>query len=623
MRAILLCLLAVSLSAGSSAWAAAGDDDENGRSAEKGSPSAEKKLSKTAKSETNSGSNLGTNTETNSGTNPEKPATANPAIASEVQQLRQLVQEQAERLRGLQQRLADVEGEIAVSKPASASTVASATDAVQPATPTESTPASGGLLATAQPAGLPSSIPQPGLAQPAGPQAEDKEREKKPSPLYFEIGRAKFSPGGFVDATSFTRSTNLGSGIATSFGAGPFNNTTAGRLSEFHFSAQYSRLSLKVDAPVTDSTSLTGYVETDFLGFQPANANITSNSDPLRLRVFWANVKHDKWEVLGGEEWSLMTPNRVGLSPYTADVFYTYNEDPNFQVGLIWARQAQFRVIYHPTQKLAVGASAENPQQFAPASVVFPSATFLTQFDNGSSATNTPSASTNTAVPNLHPDIIVKVAYDSELMRRPFHVEVAGLIRSFRVFNTLVTPNRTSTITGGGGSINFNLQLIKNLTLIGNSFYSDGGGRYLGGLGPDAIVKANGTLSAVHSGGGIGGLEWQASRRYMFDAYYGAAYFKRNFDALPTAGSTCNGLVGFSCVGFGFPGSANTTSRAIQEATFDVIPTLWSSEEYGKLEVIGQYSYLVRSPWSTLTTPPTPKNAHLSMVYAGIRYILP
>jgi hypothetical protein len=109
----------------------------------------------------------------------------------------------------------------------------------------------------------------------------------------------------------------------------------------------------------------------------------------------------------------------------------------------------------------------------------------------------------------------------------------------------------------------------------------------------------------------------------MFDAYYGAAYFQRNFGALPTPGSTCNGLIGFSCVGFGFPGSANITNRAIQEATFDAIPTLWSNENYGKFQVIMQYSYLVRSPWSTLTTPPTPKNAHLSMVYAGIRYILP
>jgi hypothetical protein len=593
MRGIISCVIAVSLFAGSPARAAAGDDDKYGRSNEKSSASAEKKPSETA----------------NPGSNPGKPAAANPAIESEVRQLRQLVQEQAEQLRGLQQRLADVEGEVAAGKPATTKAASSVTGAAeQLTTPAES------AGSTAQPAAEPS---------PAATQEEDKGQGKKPSPLYFEIGRAKFSPGGFVDATSFTRSTNLGGGIATAFQNLPFNNTPQGRLSETHFSAQYSRLSLKVDAPVTDATSLTGYVEADFLGFQPANAFITSNSNSLRMRVYWANVKHGNWEVLGGQEWSLLTPNRVGLSPYTPDVFYTFNEDPNFQVGLIWARQAQFRVTYHPTQKLAVGLSAENPQQFAPASVVFPSTTFLTQFDNGSSATNTPSASTNTSVPNLHPDIILKVAYDTELGHRPFHVEAAGLIRSFRVFNTLATPNRTDTITGGGGSINLNLQLIRNLTLIANSFYSDGGGRYNEGLGPDAIVKPNGSLSAVHSGSGLAGLEWQASRRYMFDAYYGAAYFERNFGLFPTPGSTCNGRAGFSCVGFGFPGSANTTNRAIQEATFDVIPTLWSSENYGKFQVITQYSYLVRSPWSTLTIPPTPKNAHLSMVYAGIRYILP
>ena len=215
----------------------------------------------------------------------------------------------------------------------------------------------------------------------------------------------------------------------------------------------------------------------------------------------------------------------------------------------------------------------------------------------------------------------MKTSYDTELGHRPFHIEAAGLIRSFRVLNTLVTPNRTDTITGGGGSINLFLQVVKNLTLVGTSFYSDGGGRYIFGLGPDAIVKPNGNLSAVHSGSGIGGLEWQASRRYMFYSYYGGAYFKRNFGLLLTPGSSCAGVFGFSCVGFGFRGSANTSNRAIQEATFGVIPTLWSSENYGKFQVITQYSYLTRSPWSV--APGEPENAHLSMVYAGIRYILP
>jgi hypothetical protein len=166
------------------------------------------------------------------------PAAPNPAIESELQQLRQLVQEQAERLHGLQQRLANVEGAVAAGKSVSTDGASPATSAVQPATPAES-------AASSEPS--------------ATRQMNDGDQEKKPSPLYFEIGKAKFTPGGFVDFTSVTRSTNLGSGIATSFGSIPYSNTTQGRLSEFHFSAQYSRLSLKVDAPVTDSTSLTSY----------------------------------------------------------------------------------------------------------------------------------------------------------------------------------------------------------------------------------------------------------------------------------------------------------------------------------------------------------------------------
>jgi hypothetical protein len=188
----------------------------------------------------------------------------------------------------------------------------------------------------------------------------------------------------------------------------------------------------------------------------------------------------------------------------------------------------------------------------------------------------------------------------------------------------LTTPATTNTITGGGGSLNFNFELVHNLRLIANSFYSYGGGRYIFGLGPDVIVKPDGTLSGVHAGSGIGGFEYQATPRYMFYSYYGAAYFARNFAAQPTPGSSCNGLAGFTCVGFGFPGSGETTNRAVQEATFGVIPTLWSNENFGRLQIISQYSYLIRSPWSVLSTTGTnPRNAHTNMVYLGLRYILP
>src|SRR5260370_8010722 len=111
MRGMPFSLLAVSLLAGSSAWATGANDDKDARSSEKSSPSPEKKPSETAKP----------------GTNPGTPPAANAALESEVQQLRQLVQEQAERLRGLQQRLTDVQTQIATGKPPSSSTPSSAT----------------------------------------------------------------------------------------------------------------------------------------------------------------------------------------------------------------------------------------------------------------------------------------------------------------------------------------------------------------------------------------------------------------------------------------------------------------------------------------------------------------
>jgi len=527
------------------------------------------------------------------------------AVKSELQDLRDIVQTQSEQLQDLRKRLAALETGGTSSK-----------EAVTPAI----VPPAGSIQALAAVETSAASMPPAAMVQDAS-----RGQNESKSPLSFKIGSADFTPGGFVDFTTFYRSTDVGSGIATSFGSIPYSNQLPqARMSETRLSAQYSRLSLKVDAHLTDSTTITGYVESDFLGFQPANAFQTANSDSLRLRVYWANVRHGKWEVLGGQAWSLMTPNRVGVSPLTPDVFYTLDEDPNFQVGLTWLRQPQFRVTYHPTSNWAIAVSLENPQQFVPGSVVFPSPFFTPQFDNGSGSTSAASSATNTAVPNLHPDIVVKTAVDSHLAGRSLHIEAAGLIRSFRVFNNLTTPASTNTITGGGGSLNFNYEVVHNLRLIANSFYSYGGGRYIFGLGPDVIVKPDGTLSGVHAGSGIGGFEYQATPSYMFYSYYGAAYFARNFAAQPTPGSTCNGLAGFACVGFGFPGSGETTNRAVQEATFGVIPTLWSNENFGRLQIISQYSYLIRSPWSTLSTTGTnPRNAHTNMVYLGLRYILP
>jgi hypothetical protein len=162
------------------------------------------------------------------------------------------------------------------------------------------------------------------------------------------------------------------------------------------------------------------------------------------------------------------------------------------------------------------------------------------------------------------------------------------------------------TATEAGGSLNANLEVIRNLKLILNTFYSDGGGRYIFGLSPDLIVRPGGTLSLVHSSSGIGGLEYQAGKKTLLSAYYGGTYFQHNFAVDPATGNF---------VGFGFPGSS--ANRTVQEGTAGLTQALWTNKNYGTLQLISQYSYVTRSLWSASLGQPG--NAHAHLVYMDLR----
>jgi hypothetical protein len=411
-----------------------------------------------------------------------------------------------------------------------------------------------------------------------------------------------------MDFSTIFRSTNGGSGLGTNFGSIPFNNTTAGRLSETRLTAQNSRIGLRVDTKVKD-LSVLGYFESDFLGFTPGNLVVTSNSDSNRLRVYFVDVRKDKLEFLGGQSWSMLTPNRKGLSPIPGDIFYTQNIDTNYQVGLVWARSPQFRVVYHPNESVAIGLSLENPEQYIGGSgggglVTLPTALvtpYANQLDNGNTAL---------AVPNLHPDIITKVAFDRQVANRSLHFEVGGVIRSFKVFNPL--NQRTFTTTGGGGSVNVNFEIVKNLRVVSNNFFSDGGGRWIFGQAPDLIVRGDGSPSLIHSGSTVTGLEAQATKDTLLYGYYGGVYIRRNVAIDPTNGNF---------VGYGFPGSPPGQNRTIQQATVGVIRTFWRDPKFGALQLMGQYSYLTRRPWSVAVGQP--KEAHTNMIFLNLRFVLP
>ncbi|MGH9452981.1 MAG: hypothetical protein ACRD2O_03320 [Terriglobia bacterium] len=423
------------------------------------------------------------------------------------------------------------------------------------------------------------------------------------APISVRIGRAEFTPVGFMDATAFFRSTNLGSGIGTSFGSLPFSNTPQGRLTETRLTIQNSRIGMMVESTVGDS-KLRGYWESDFLGAQPGNAFVTSNSDSFRMRLFWLDLTHGKFEFLAGQSWSMLTPNRVGISPVPSDIFYSQDMDTNYQVGLTWSRQLQFRFLYHPSKDVTMGLSLENPDQYVGNAVVLPSNFSSSQVDT--------SAATNSA--NTFPDVIGKIAFDAHAGGKLEHIEFAGLMTQFKTYSPVT--NNTASVTGGGASINFSLELVKNFHAILTTFYSDGGGRYIFGLGPAMMVHPDQTPGLVHSSSMTGGFEYTASPGVLLYGYYGGTFYARTYDVIPATSTSP-----VSYVGYGFAGSSSSANKTVQEGTFGIIRTFWKNPHYGALQLITQYSYLTRAPWYLAIN--SPKNAHLSMAYVDLRYVLP
>ena len=557
---------------------------------------------------------LGAETGTTATAQPAPDPVPAPSVASseDLKQLRARIAQQEEQIKRLQQAVNEqqklLERSLAAMNASQVKTTDGTTGVVTAANsqnnPVQLVPAVGGTRPLVAAAGGGSSSGAAG----------QKTLTHQPSALSISIGDTTFSPLGFVDATFYGRSTNLGSGIGTNFAQTPYNNSSIGHLSEANFSTQNSRIGFRVDSTVLGAKVL-GYFEADFLGNQPGNVYVTSNADTFRMRNVFVDVEKNGFEVLGGQDWSLMTPNRKGLSPLPTDIFYTQDMDTNYQAGLVWARQSQFRFVGHLSPDLTVGASLENPEQYAGGSAGAPSPVFpkalstlaSTQFNTGA---------TNYAAPNLHPDIVFKGAYDGHVGDKIMHVEAAGLIRSFKFAAPLGAAGsyRSSTATAASGEVNANLEVAKGFRLIANTFFGSGNGRYVFGLVPDVVLRPNGAISPIHTYSTVDGFEATLHKNTLLYAYYGGVLAKKNtgFDA---DGKTPIGY------GINVASVAASQNRAIQEGTLGVTQTLWKSPSYGALSLITQYSYLTRAPWYVPAN--APKAAHTNMYWIDLRYTLP
>jgi hypothetical protein len=362
-----------------------------------------------------------------------------------------------------------------------------------------------------------------------------------------------------------------------------------------------------------NGTNILGYYEGDFvggIGNAAFNTQVSSNSLLYRIRLYWVDARKGPVEVLAGQSWSMLTPNRKQISALPADLFYSQVVDVNYMNGLTWGRIPGIRFLYHPNEKVTAGISLENSSQYFGGSGGGGTPTLPAALSSATVDLRTNELDANVAngvaTANVHPDIIAKLAFDPS---SHVHFEVAGVERTVRLFNPITQQYFTKA--GGGGSVNGNFEVVKNFRLITNNYWSDGGGRYLFGVAPDFIVRADGSPSLIHSGSTLDGIEVAVKNTALY-AYYGGIYIGRN---------TALDANGTSLIGYGYRGSANSQNRTTQEGSLGLTQTLWRDSKYGALQLMFQYAYLFRNPW--YVAPGAPKNTHENAVWFNLRYTLP
>jgi hypothetical protein len=475
--------------------------------------------------------------------------------------------------------------------------------AARAAEPPGTAPAATATAASA-PAVSPAEAP-PGEQPPAG-------GAPATGPLSVHIGDSDITLGGFMDMTAIFRSTNTGNGLGTNFSNFPFKQNATGtapnppgNLTESRFSAQNSRITLLATSKV-GSANLRGYIEADFLGNTAQNLNITSNSNGLRMRLYWAQYQQGKFEFLAGQSWSFLVPNRNGLSPMPGDLFYSQDIDTNYQMGLTWGRVPGFRFIAHASDVVTAGVALENPQQYVGSATVLPNNFFINEVDNGSGSSAVGSSS---PVPNPFMDVIGKVALDPKTGKTHQHIDAAFLVSEFKTFNP--ANSNTYNKTGYGGSVNAIVEPVANFRLIATNFISNGGGRYIANTNiPDFIVNPDFSLSNAKSWSGIYGAEITSHNTLLW-GYWSIAHADQN---------TTLDLDGKRPIGYGVTNS-QAANKHIKEATVGFTQTFFRDPKIGGMQLMFQYSYLTREPYSV--PPGSDSEATMHMVYVNVRYILP
>jgi multidrug efflux pump subunit AcrA (membrane-fusion protein) len=567
-----------------------------------------------------------------------------PSLQTQIESLRDDMQNQQTQIQQLKQQLSDRDQQLQQAQQAAAAAQAAANQAQQQAQQqnaalTENSQAVSNLQ------GAVTDLKASNVTLTTNIQDQQAKVEKQinnPDTIHFK-GVTLSPTGSFLAAETVWRQKAIFGDVNTQFTGLPLNYANAGNLSEFFGSGRQSRVALLATGKASPDLTIGGYYEADWLAAAVTSNNNQSNSYAMRQRQLWAQAHWGTLTFTGGQMWSLatettkLTQNRSEILPQTIDAAY--------EAGFVWARQYGFRVSKDFGSNFSVAVSAENPQTLNVAGHNLPTNFIIGSAGNAGGLYNsagTSAATTNVAQysANLAPDLIAKVVYESPTLG---HWELFGISRFFRdrVFphDTGTTPSAAgayndSTVGGavGGG---FRIPTLQKHLDVGlKGLYGDGAGRYGSSTIADLTVRPDGQLALIHNFSAMGSLEAHVNKNLDIYANYGGDYVgRRYFQTSPTSavgygaytnvetGCDTEPVPGTAITGYSPATPANCTAdtKDIQELTVGYWYNLYNGPA-GRLRQGIQYSYAQRNIWSGIGV--TPKGTD-NMVFTSFRYYLP
>jgi hypothetical protein len=428
--------------------------------------------------------------------------------------------------------------------------------------------------------------------------------------------------------------------LTSSFTSGiPYRSSPLYHEPENVLTARASRITGAVSAAPDEATRLQGYVAVDFLSAAPTANYNQSNSWTPRIREGWIDYARTDYGfyILGGQAYTLLSANKVGVNPLLMDLPATI--DPGYNVGYNWARQSQFRIAKNlGSDQFWIAASVENSATIFSGTLPkagnpgFPAGSSLNFANAGSGVDGnvgtglTTVSGTGTVTPgsytsgsyttNFAPDVIVKGTADFDLA----HLEAFGLGRVFNDRVSTLGSGVNHDVFGGGFGADALVHVIpKYLDFHVSGMLGDGVGRYGASQLPDATISASGRPVALPGYSGYAGLVGHPDADNDIYALFGVEHVSDKYYLGTAAGAKTISTL----AGFGSP-LINNTSCATELATTPAAcaPTTSGDAEltlgnyykflqgsFGTMQVGLQYSYVRRFAFQGIgTTPKTDDN---------------